>query len=61
MNKIQWNFNFNSSIFIQENAIEIVVWEMSAILSQLQCVEGFVIAVLITVSPEYHIVYLPVL
>ena len=37
-NKLQWNFNSNSSIFIQENAFENVVWEMSAILSQPQCV-----------------------
>ena len=38
-NKHQWNFNQNLHIFIQENAFENVVWEMSAILSQPQCVD----------------------
>ena len=37
-NKLQWNFNRNSSIFIQENGIENVVWKMVAILSCPQCV-----------------------
>ena len=37
---LNWNFNRNSYIFIQENAFENVVWEMTAILSQLQCVTG---------------------
>ena len=32
-NKLQWNFN--SNIFIQENAFENVVWEMVAILAVL--------------------------
>ena len=32
-NKPQWNLNQNSYIFIQENAIENVVWKMAAILS----------------------------
>ena len=39
MNKLQWNVNWNSYIFIQENAFENVVWEMEAILSQPQCVK----------------------
>ena len=30
-NKIQWNFNRNSNIFIQENAFEILVCEMATI------------------------------
>ena len=37
-NKLQWKFNRNSNIFIHKNAIESVVWEMSAILSQPQYV-----------------------
>ena len=36
--KLQWNFIRNSSIFIQENAFENVVWKMAAILSWPQCV-----------------------
>ena len=31
-NKIKWNLNRDSNIFIQENAFEKVVWEMSAIM-----------------------------
>ena len=38
MNKFQWNFDRNSNIFIQENAFESVVCEMTAILSRPQCV-----------------------
>ena len=37
-NKLQWNFNLNSYIFIRENPFENVVWKMGAILSQPQCV-----------------------
>ena len=37
-NKLQWNLNRNSFIFIQENAFENVVWKMTAILSRPQCV-----------------------
>ena len=37
-NKLQWNFNRNSNIFIQENVFECVVCEMAAILSRPQCV-----------------------
>ena len=37
-NKLQWNLNRNAYIFIQENALENVVWEISAILSWPQCV-----------------------
>ena len=33
-NKLQWNFNQNFNIFIQENAFENVICEMSAILSR---------------------------
>ena len=35
---LQWNFNWNSYIFIEENALENVVCKMAAILFQLQCV-----------------------
>ena len=37
-NKLQWNFNRNSNIFIHENAFESVVCEMAFILSRPQCV-----------------------
>ena len=40
-NKLQWNFNRNSNIFIQENALQNVVCEMASILSRPQCVKGF--------------------
>ena len=39
MNKLQWTFNRNSNIFIQENALENVVCEMASILSRPQCVK----------------------
>ena len=38
-NKLQWKFNRNSYIFIQENAFENVVWKMASILSRPQCVK----------------------
>ena len=41
-NKFQWNLNRNSFIFSQENALENVVWKMSAILSPPQCVKPFI-------------------
>ena len=37
-NKLRWNVNRNSYIFIQENAFQNVVWKMAAILSRSQCV-----------------------
>ena len=37
-NKLQWNYNQNSCIFIQENVLENVAWEMSAIFCRPQCV-----------------------
>ena len=37
-NKLQWNFNQNLHIFIQENVFHNVVCEMAAILSKPQCV-----------------------
>ena len=39
-NKLQWNLNRNSNIFIQENVFENVVWKITAILSWPQCVKG---------------------
>ena len=36
-NKLQWNFNKKSYIFIQQNPIENVVWKLSAILPRSQC------------------------
>ena len=37
-NKLQWNLNRNSNIFIQENAFESVVCETASNLSRSQCV-----------------------
>ena len=37
-NKLQWNVNQNSYIFIQKNVFENVVWKMAAILSRPQYV-----------------------
>ena len=39
-NKLQWNFNRNSNILNQENALENVVCEMASILSWPQCVKS---------------------
>ena len=33
MNKLQWNFNRNSYILIQENPFENIIWKTVAILS----------------------------
>ena len=38
-NKLQWNCNQNSNIFIEENTFENVVCEKAAILSRPQCVK----------------------
>ena len=38
--KLQWNFNRNSYIFIQENTFENVMWKLAAILSRPECVNG---------------------
>ena len=46
-NKFQRNINWNTTIFIQENAFGNVVWKMAAILSHPQCVnciKGWVLA-----------------
>ena len=47
-NKLQWNPNRNLYIFVQENALENVVWEMAAILSRPQCVKAFKAITLLT-------------
>ena len=36
--ELQWNFNLNANIFIEENTFQNVVCEMAAILSRPQCV-----------------------
>ena len=41
-NKVQWNFNRDSYIFVQENVFEYVVWKMVAILSRPPCDKGVV-------------------
>ena len=41
-NKLQWHFNWNLNILIQENAYEYVVWEMSAILPWHRCVNLYI-------------------
>ena len=38
-NKLQWNLNPNSDTFIDENALERVVCEITSILSRPQCVK----------------------
>ena len=40
MNKLQWNYNRNWNIFIQENALKNGVCEMASILSWPQCVNS---------------------
>ena len=42
-NKLQWNFNRNSNVLIQENAFENVVCEMASIVSRSQCVKRWII------------------
>ena len=50
-NKLQWNFNRNSYIFIQENRFENVVWKMAAILARPQCVK-FVPIICLSSTPS---------
>ena len=42
-NKLQWNFNQNTYIYIQENVFENVVWKMAGILSRPQCVNTLIL------------------
>ena len=39
--KLQWNLKQNSFVFIQENALENVVWKMVAILSLPECINWY--------------------
>ena len=39
-NKLQWNYNQNTNIFIQENAFETCVCKIAAILFKPQCGMG---------------------
>ena len=45
-NKLQWNFNRNSNIFIEENTVENVVCEILFISSRPQCVKEWTYALL---------------
>ena len=45
-NKLQWHFNRNLNIFIQENALEDVVCEMASIFSRPQCVKQIALALI---------------
>ena len=38
-NKLQWNLNRNSNIFIHDNALQNVVCQMASVLSRPQCVK----------------------
>ena len=38
-NKHQWNPNRNVYVFIQENALENVIWKLGAIVCRPQCVK----------------------
>ena len=49
-NKLQWDLNRNSCIFIQENAFKNVVWKMATILSRPQCVNDMSIVVPVMVQ-----------
>ena len=49
-NKLQWNLNRTSYIFIQENAFEIFVCEMASILSRPQCVNDWNFAILLPIK-----------
>ena len=56
-NKVQWNFNRNTYIFIQENAFE-NVWQMAAILPRHQCVKYFLGHTVLHYSLKVWLVYL---
>ena len=53
-NKLWWNRNRNSNIFIQENAFESVVCETAAILSLPQCVNAIYISWYIWWAPHHR-------
>ena len=54
MNKLQWNFNRNSNIFIQENAFENVVCEMASICLGLNVLNVCFIVVLSDQLMDFH-------
>ena len=51
-NKLQWNLNQNTKLFIHENASENIVCEMAAILSRVWWVKGWLNSMLPKVSPQ---------
>ena len=53
-NKLQWNLNWNSYIFIQEIIFENVVWKMTAILSRPQCVKPLISGNFLRVDNFWH-------
>ena len=61
MNKLQWNFNVNSYILIQENAFENVGCEMASILSRPQCVNTLLLFNEYTVPQRCNEVGIPLL
>ena len=52
--KLQWNFNRNSNIFIQENALENIVCEMASMLSRPQWHPSVFIGHLSGKTPQWH-------
>ena len=58
-NKLQWNLNRNSYIFIQENAFENVVSEMASILFRPQCVDELMLSSLDHIKIQILILMLP--
>ena len=59
-NKLRWNLNQNLCIFIQENALENVLWKIAVILSQPQCVKGCLCELRVRGPSQYKDVVLPV-
>ena len=55
-NKLQWNLNRNSNIFIEENTFENVVCEMLFISSRPQCVKGSLSSANLPVLVLCHII-----
>ena len=53
-NKLQWNFNRNSNILIQENAFENVFCEIVSMLSRPQCVNWITLSALIWIGLSHQ-------
>ena len=49
-NNLQWNLNRNSSIFIQENLFENIVWKKAAILSRPQCFKNLAVNIQLSIT-----------